>query len=59
MPVKKKVEHGIEAAVYANDGLGHKPLIVCLCGWSSGVGCCVSWGEAGGDFDDHLAEVEE
>ncbi len=52
-------EHGPEMACYANDGIAHQPLIICLCGWSSGVGKNMNWEECGAAFDEHLAEFEE
>jgi hypothetical protein len=51
------VEHGLKTACYSNDGLSFKPLIICLCGWSSGRGDCFDWEEAGASFDMHLREM--
>ena len=55
--VEGEAEHGVDRAVYAG-GPGepyYQPLIVCLCGWSSGR--CASWKEAGDNLDWHLKHV--
>jgi hypothetical protein len=57
--MSEEKQHGPDTVCYANDGFGYKPLIMCLCGWSSKVGACVTWEEAGADFDEHLAETDE
>lgn len=51
-------EHGPGTVCYANDGFRYRPMIVCLCGWSTKLGACDNWEEAGADFDEHLTEVE-
>lgn len=50
------LEHGIEAAYYANGPeYKFKPVVDCLCGWSSGRQSNLE--DAGRLYDEHIAEV--
>lgn len=56
---EEKTEHGPDTVCYANDGTAFRPLIVCLCGWKTVLGSVYDWEEAGAEFDEHLASVED
>lgn len=53
-----KEEHNVEAYYSLSAISGrHAPVFRCSCGWSlEGLGC-VTWQEAGAEYDAHLAVV--
>ena len=48
-------QHGIQDACYYSDGEKYKPVMDCLCGWSTGR--CDYWEDAGRLLDIHLYSV--
>lgn len=58
MADEPEVEHSVTALYSGGPGEPYfQPVIECSCGWGSGR--CESWAEAGGLYDDHLAEAPD